>query len=493
MLVKRTGLFKQNLAKTFTSIVFLGILLTLSIISQAQTPTTVNDGHGKEWRFPKLSAISWNQAAAVCPQDGVNTCSGSVGLQNLDGWIWATDEQVLQLMSYYEPAMLTNRSVTGFQYSITANTFLNAFQVPIFFQGCGGYFCTGTSTQSQSAWTATKDLNGIPYLASSSDTSFTGGSFSVSANTNVTAGFGLWLWRDPNGIYANDDSGMVANPYGGTAVSNVLANDTIAGTTATLSSVFITQVSSSNPGISINAGTGSVSVANPTPAGTYSLVYRICSNTNVDFCDNGTVTVLVKPHTIDAVNDNGQISPSVGGTAVNVLTNDTFNGGPAAGNVSLSLVSLTPGSGITLGSNGSVNVARNSTVGTFALTYQICANIQPTLCDTAVATIIVKHYVIDAVNDSVRATYKTTNSPINVLTNDRFNGGLATPSQVQITNLSAPIAGVTLNTATGLVTVTARLASSGFHYINYRICEINAPTNCDTATLTLELSGRGSD
>ncbi|NOT48823.1 MAG: hypothetical protein HOP17_13870, partial [Acidobacteria bacterium] len=247
----------------------------------------------------------------------------------------------------------------------------------------------------------------------------------------------------------------------------------------------------SNPGISVNADTGSVNVADPTPAGTHTLVYRICSNTNITFCDDATVSVLVRPHTIDAVNDYATISPSVDGTAVNVLSNDTFSGGPAAGNVNLSLVSMSPSnSGITLNSNGSVNVASGSALGTFALVYRICANAEPTLCDTATATITVRNYVIDAVNDYVRASSKVGSSPINVLTNDTFNGGPATPAQVRITQLSAPIYGITLNTVTGLVTVATRTASSGTYYINYRICEINAPTNCDSATATIELSGK---
>ena len=285
MLIKCPGLLTQNLAKTLTSIVFLSLgLISFSIIAEAQTVTTVNDGHGKEWKLPQSVGLSWNQAAALCPQDGASRCTGA-----LDNWIWATDEQVLQLMSYYEPAMLANRSVSGFAYSTSANTFLTAFQAPLIADPCTGYICSGDSFQSLSGWTATRDSYGSPYIASSFFTFLRGGGFSVTANANAAQGSGVWLWRDPNGIYANDDSGMVASPLGGTAVSNVLANDTIAGAPATLSSVFITQVSSSNSGISVNAGTGSVNVASPTPAGTHTLVYRICSNTNVTFCDNATV------------------------------------------------------------------------------------------------------------------------------------------------------------------------------------------------------------
>ncbi len=464
------------------------ILFTIGI-SNAQV---VNDGHGKEWRLPQSTFLSWNQVATICPQDGVSRCSGSIGTQNLDNWVWATDEQVLQLMSYYEPAMLTNRSVSGFPYSTSATNFLNAFHAPIIPPPpCGGYFCFGESSQSLSGWTATKDSYGSPYLGSSSASFFTGGSFSVTPNAAAAQGSGVWLWHDPNGIYANDDSGMVASPAGGQALSNVLANDTIAGATATLSSVFITQVSSSNPGISVDVASGAVNVAGPTPAGTYSLVYRICSNTNVTFCDDATVTVLVKPYTIDAVNDYGLISPSVGGSAVNVLSNDTFSGGGAAGNVNLSFVSMTPSnSGITLDSSGSVNVARGTAVGNYAIVYRICAIVEPTLCDTATASIVVQKYSIYAVNDYVRASSKVGSSPLNVLSNDLFNNGPATPALVKLTQVSTPINGITLNTSTGLVTIASKTASSGTYNIIYKICEINDLTNCSTATAVIDLSGK---
>jgi hypothetical protein len=493
MLFNCIFMFKQNVAQTLASFVFTSlILLTLMTTSQAQPVTMVNDGHGKEWRLPQLSPLSWNQAATVCPQDGINQCSGSVGSVNVNGWTWATDEQVQQLMSYYEPAMATNRSVAGFDYFNTATAFMTAFQAPITFQGCGGYFCTGTSSQFLNGWTSAKDSNGLPYLGSSSATTFGGGSFAISPNSNVNSAFGLWLWRDPNGIYANDDNGMVASPLGGTALSNVLANDTIASVQATFANVFITQVSTSNLGVSLNAGTGSVSVAGGTPAGTHTLVYRMCSNTNVDFCDNGTVSVLVKQYVVDAVNDYGNSSPSTTRTVLNVLSNDTFTGGPVAGNVGISLVTPAPSnSGITLDTTtGNVIATRGYDVGIFSLTYRICANIEPSVCDTATVTVDMKHYIIDAVNDYVRASSKIGSSPINVLTNDKFNGGPATPAQVQITQLSAPIYGITLNNSTGLVTVATKTASSGTYNITYKICEINMPTNCDTAVATIELSGR---
>ncbi|WP_298116272.1 DUF11 domain-containing protein, partial [Flavobacterium sp.] len=95
-------------------------------------------------------------------------------------------------------------------------------------------------------------------------------------------------------IDARDDFGVLVNGYtGGVSVANVLANDFLNGSVATLSTVTITQISSSNSGISVNPLTGAVNVAPGTPAGTYTLTYRICEVLNPSNCDNAIVTVPV--------------------------------------------------------------------------------------------------------------------------------------------------------------------------------------------------------
>src|SRR6185436_9293982 len=82
-------------------------------------------------------------------------------------------------------------------------------------------------------------------------------------------------------IDAVDDAGSVASgATGGTAVANVLVNDTLNGAAATLATVTLSQTSTSNPGVSLDASTGAVNVAAATPAGTYTLVYRICEQLN---------------------------------------------------------------------------------------------------------------------------------------------------------------------------------------------------------------------
>jgi hypothetical protein len=324
-----------------------------------------------------------------------------------------------------------------------------------------------------------------------------GGSFSIAAAASADEtgpGRGVWLWRATGpGAFAYEDFGQVASPDGGVAVADVLVNDWIAGAPATLANVAISQLSSSDPSVSLDASSGSVSVASGTLAGTYTLSYQICDIADASNCGNATVTVVVNPYVVKAVNDAGWASPSTGGTAIaNVLANDTLSGTRATpSNVSLSLVSLSPAdTGITLDPAGSVNVAQGTPLGAYTLVYQICDRTDPANCAQATASITVRNYVIIAVNDSARASSKTGSTPIaSVLANDTFNGARATTATVQLSQVSPPVAGITLNTSTGAVSVAPKTAS-GLYNIVYSICEIASPANCATATIALDLSGK---
>jgi len=449
-----------------------------------------NDGNGKEWRqLTATVGLSWNQVAQFCPQDGASSCVGST---NLNDWVWGTDAQVLQLFSIFEPAVLTSPSVGGMAFFGSAQSFLSAFQPT--FSSCQTYFCGAFG----SGWTASKDATGSPLFGSVSwgttPVSISGGFGVGPAASADETGPGVWLWRATGpGANAYDDAGQVASPDGGVAVADVLANDWVAGTPATTANVAISQVSSTDPGVSLDVGSGSVNVAAGTVAGIYTLSYRICDIANASNCGDATVTVVVNPYVVRAVNDSGWASPSTGGTAIaNVLANDSLSGTRATiSNVTLSLVSLSPAdAGITLDPAGSVNVAQGTPLGAYTLVYQICDRTDPANCAQATASITVRNYVINAVNDSARASSKIGSTPIaSVLTNDTFEGARATTAMVQLSQISPPVAGITLNLSTGAVSVATK-TSSGLYNIVYSICEIASPANCATATIALDLSGK---
>jgi hypothetical protein len=493
MCFNRPGLVVFLKSKIFFSsfVTSAFLLLTFPNILQSQIRPNVNDGNGKEWmQITSSPRTSWNTVAQFCPQDGATPCTGG----GMTDWVWATDTQVLQLMSQYEPTLLTVRAIDGQAAFFSASNFLasNAFQPTISF--CGTYSCGA----SLSGLTATKDIAGNPVQGfaghGSTNVSIDGGiGVGPSSNaTDIDSYRGTWLWRATGpGVFAYDDAGQVANPNGGTAVANVLANDWIAGVRATTSNVFLSEVSTTNAGLKLDVTDGSIDVLSGTPSGSYALNYQICDSTNPSNCDGANVTVTVGQYIIDAINDAGSASPSTGGTAVtNVLVNDRVSSLQAnASNVVISTVSAP--SGISLNATtGTVTVTAGTALGNYSLVYRICDRTNLANCDQATVLVTVVNYSIDAVNDYVRASSKVASTPINLITNDRFNGATATTANVIITQVSAPIRGITLNTSTGWISVAAK-TSSGTYNITYKICEINAPTNCDTAIATVELSGRG--
>ncbi|WEK70581.1 MAG: hypothetical protein P0Y62_03290 [Candidatus Chryseobacterium colombiense] len=82
---------------------------------------------------------------------------------------------------------------------------------------------------------------------------------------------------------------------GSTSTGIVLDNDfeTYNGPQATIANVIMSQISTSNPNITLNTTDGHVTVAPGTPAGTYSLVYQICQQADPTNCDTANDTIIV--------------------------------------------------------------------------------------------------------------------------------------------------------------------------------------------------------
>jgi len=293
-------------------------------------------------------------------------------------------------------------------------------------------------------------------------------------------------------IDAVNDTGSVANgALGGVAVPDVLVNDTLNGNPATLGNVTLSQVSTSHPGVTLDPATGAVNVAPGTPAGSYTLDYRICEQLNPGNCDTATVTVSVAASAvIDAVDDNYTATPINGGSGGStpvVSVNDTVNGAPA---VIGSNVTLNPGApspmpgagGITMDANGVITVEPGTPAGTYTYGYQICAlpATSPPTCDTATATVLVVAPTIDAANDTATTTAGT---PVTtpVLGNDTHVGGTIDPGSVAVTSPS-PDGTTTVDPATGAITFTPNPGFSGPTSYTYQVC-LAAPNAsvCDTA------------
>jgi gliding motility-associated-like protein len=313
-----------------------------------------------------------------------------------------------------------------------------------------------------------------------------------------------------NFIVANDDAGTPVNGYaGGVSFTNVLSNDLLNCKAVSPEDVTTNFVSSTNSGISLN-GTN-VIVAAGTPAGDYTLIYSICDKLNPTNCDFATVTITVTAPTIIAQDDtiaggNGTTGNTNAGNVLNNNGNgnDTLN----SANVTVDQVNLsittpaTPIGGapvpVISTTTGQISVPLGTPAGIYTITYSICDKLNPTSCDSATVTITVTAQAIVAQDDKFIDLDGANGNPNagNVLNNngngnDTLNGINVTVDQVNltITTPATTIGGApvpVIDATTGQVSVPVG-TPAGTYTIVYQICEKLNSTNCDSATIILEV------
>ena len=285
-------------------------------------------------------------------------------------------------------------------------------------------------------------------------------------------------------IVAIPDSGTVNGYTGGTAVANVLDNDSLNGQLVNPADVNISVLGTMPTGITLNTNTGAVTVAAGTPAGTYYFKYQICEVLNPTVCSDTTDKVTVTAPSIVAIPDSGTVNGYTGGTTINnVLSNDLLNGQPVIpSDVTLSVLGTMP-TGITLNTNtGAVTVSAGTPAGTYYFKYQICEVLNPTVCSDTTDKVTVTAPSIVAIPDSGTVNGYTGGTAVaNVLANDSLNGQLVNPADVNLSVLGSLPTGITLNTNTGAVTVAAG-TPAGTYYFKYQICEVLNPTVCSDTT-----------
>lgn len=188
-----------------------------------------------------------------------------------------------------------------------------------------------------------------------------------------------------------------------------------------------------------------------------------------------------------ANDDAGSIdSPNHGVVVADVLANDMLGAAPATlATVTLATLSSTH-PGVTLDtSTGAVSVAYGARVGTYQLTYRACETARPANCDAATVTVTVAGNVIDAVDDVGAAKTGGGTAVPNVLSNDRLGAGAATLQNVSLRQVT-PDPYLALQPG-GAVRVNAG-TPSGTYSIDYEICELANPINCDQATVTVTVT-----
>ena len=332
-----------------------------------------------------------------------------------------------------------------------------------------------------------KDLSGVPTATTNCDV--------ATVTVNIYS---------PTTIEANDDVATVSSTTGGTTPS-VLTNDKLNGVpNPSVSSVTLTWTTATPTGFTLNPN-GTITVAPNTPAGTYTISYKICAVASSTVCDiadivvtvTGTTTSTTTPTTIEANDDVATVSSTTGGTTSSVLTNDKLNGvpNPSVSSVTLTWNTATP-TGFTLNPNGTITIAPNTPAGTYTISYKICAVASSTVCDTADIVVTVTGTTtstttpttIEANDDIATVSSTTGGTTSSVLTNDKLNG-VPNPSisSVTLTWNTATPTGFTLN-PNGTITVAPN-TPAGTYTISYKICAVASSTVCDTANIVVTVTG----
>ncbi|WP_281235343.1 gliding motility-associated C-terminal domain-containing protein [Flavobacterium gelatinilyticum] len=291
-----------------------------------------------------------------------------------------------------------------------------------------------------------------------------------------------------NNLVANIDiiGSVLASNTSQTLGVNVFTNDTKNGQSLNSADVNMT-ISVVDPNGYLTLDTdGSVILAANAPAGTYELTYEICEKPALSNCSSNIVRVIVDMPVIDAVTETtASINGNAGGTTPALTANDKLNGNPVVigtnpGEVKLTAVNVP--TGLTLNEDGTITVAPNTPAGTYDVEYSICEISNPLNCDAVISKVVVGLAIIDAVTETTASINGNAGGTTPALTaNDTLNGNPVVigtnPGEVKLTAVNVPT-GLTLN-SDGTVTVSPN-TPAGTYDVEYSICEISNPLNCDT-------------
>ena len=246
-------------------------------------------------------------------------------------------------------------------------------------------------------------FSGVPFAAASQDAQNTASIAGASGTSdpllaNNTA-------SDVDTILASiaaapDMAGPINGSDGGDDVVNAFDNDRLNGApidpadiTANVT-IPASPVSPGDPVPVLDPATGLVDVPAGTPAGSYTITYEICENSNPTNCASAAISVIVEAPPIIAEDETlPPVNSGTGGDDIaNLLDNDRLNGDPIdPALVTLTITNPPSDPGIVIDpASGLVSVSTDVPPGTYSFTYQICENLNPSNCDTAVATIEVE-------------------------------------------------------------------------------------------------------
>jgi len=208
------------------------------------------------------------------------------------------------------------------------------------------------------------------------------------------------------------------------------------------------------------------------------------------------IAMPVRSQSIHATPESGTADAGMASKAiVSVTANDTVNGEPAtlgtSGNATVAKVGTWP-SGVALNkSNGAITTATSTQAGAYTVRYRLCDKNVPANCAAATdgLTVIVASLV--AAPDAGTAVTGIAATVIaNVAANDTINGAVARlgpGGNASVAKAGKWPTGIALDPLAGSVSTTAFVPTATYS-IAYRLCDMNRPSSCTTATDTVAVA-----
>ncbi len=218
---------------------------------------------------------------------------------------------------------------------------------------------------------------------------------------------------------------------------------------------------------------------------------NISANDGDTTADGSAAAFTYTANLIDAMNDNGgPVNGAAGATAIgNIISNDIFNGVVPILGANVSILTVTDDTPLVVNATtGEVTVPAGTAADVYTEIYTLCEIAKPSNCDDANIVVTVTEAPIDALNDSVSSFDGVAGGTAiaDITDNDTLNGVAMVPGDVNITTVTNDTP-LVVNIATGAVTVPANTPAATY-VETYTICENLNPTNCDTATITVDVT-----
>ena len=283
-------------------------------------------------------------------------------------------------------------------------------------------------------------------------------------------------------------------------LGNILNNDRYNTQSVTTESVTISTTTALTNSPYIATQTGEVFLPAHTPAGTYTLTYTLCTKSAPYNCSEvATVTVSVIKPLVIARDDTYTVTIGTTTITESIYSNDSIGEQiPNAYLVNFQSIGGSKDSDnfyvLSVNLAGNVLIPQGMPTGTYTLQYRICDVKDSHNCATATITVMVTEIptpLIIARDDTYTVTIGTTTITESVYTNDSI--GEQTPN-ASLVNFQV-IGGS--KDSDNFYVLSVNLAGNvlipqgtpiGTYTLEYRICDINHQSNCDTAIVKVSIT-----